>query len=94
VGFGAKRDYSDLLVFNEDNKEINGLLHVHLPEGPTAHYRLSNLRLGRDIKVGGWAAVGGCSWCLCLSHKPALGRGCVCVWGGGGCHFSIHVYPM
>eukprot|EP00882_Tetradesmus_deserticola_P023221 GHRQ01025266.1.p1 GENE.GHRQ01025266.1~~GHRQ01025266.1.p1 ORF type:complete len:255 (+),score=124.50 GHRQ01025266.1:23-766(+) len=51
VGFAAGRDYSDLLVFNEDRKEVNGLLHVHLPDGPTAHYRLSSLVLGQDIRV-------------------------------------------
>jgi hypothetical protein len=44
-----------LLVFNEDRKEVNGLLHVHLPDGPTAHYRISSLVLGQDIKV--WTAV-------------------------------------
>jgi ribosome production factor 1 len=38
-------------VFNEDRKGINGLLLVHLPDGPTAHFKISNLVLGRDIKV-------------------------------------------
>jgi ribosome production factor 1 len=49
-------------VFNEDRKGVNGLLHVHLPDGPTAHYRLSNLVLGRDIKGHGRATA----------HKPEL----------------------
>lgn len=40
-------------VFNEDRKQINGLLLVHLPDGPTARFRLSNLVLSDDIKVGG-----------------------------------------
>eukprot|EP00879_Flechtneria_rotunda_P027218 GHRR01029119.1.p2 GENE.GHRR01029119.1~~GHRR01029119.1.p2 ORF type:complete len:101 (-),score=26.28 GHRR01029119.1:512-814(-) len=51
VQFAANRDFSDLLVFNEDRKEVNGVLHVHLPDGPTAHYRISNMVLGKDIKV-------------------------------------------
>jgi ribosome production factor 1 len=51
VQFAAARDYTDVMVFNEDRKEVNGLLLVHLPDGPTAHFRLSNLKLGRDIKV-------------------------------------------
>jgi ribosome production factor 1 len=55
VAFASGRDYSDLLVFNEDRKEVNGLLHVHLPDGPTAHYRISSLVLGQDIKV--WTTV-------------------------------------
>jgi ribosome production factor 1 len=38
-------------VFNEDRKSINGMLLVHLPDGPTAQFRLSNLVLSKDIKV-------------------------------------------
>jgi hypothetical protein len=37
--FCTNRDYTDVLVFNEDRKEINGMLHIHLPDGPTAQYR-------------------------------------------------------
>ena len=33
------------------HSQINGMLLVHLPDGPTAHFRLSNLTLGKDIKV-------------------------------------------
>jgi len=38
-------------VFNEDRKQINGLLLVHLPDGPTAQFRMSNLVMSADIKV-------------------------------------------
>lgn len=31
--------------------QVNAVLHVHLPDGPTAHYKLTNLVLGKDIKV-------------------------------------------
>ena len=58
VQFAAARDYTDVMVFNEDRKEVNGLLLVHLPDGPTAHFRLSNLKLGRDIKVSGSWNIG------------------------------------
>ena len=51
VKYASNREFTDLLVFNEDRKKVNGLLHVHLPDGPTAHYKLSNLVLSRDIKV-------------------------------------------
>ncbi|KIZ05564.1 Ribosome production factor 1, partial [Monoraphidium neglectum] len=50
VKFASNRDFTDLIVFNEDRKGINGLLLVHLPDGPTAHFKISNLVLGRDIK--------------------------------------------
>ena len=41
------------MVFNEDRKNINGMLLIHLPDGPTAQFRLSNLVLSKDIKVRG-----------------------------------------
>lgn len=39
------------IVLNEDRKSLNGLLLIHLPDGPCAQFRLSNLKLGKDIKV-------------------------------------------
>lgn len=51
IEYAGKRGYTDLMVFNEDRKEVNGLLVVHLPGGPTAHFKLSKLVLGTDIKV-------------------------------------------
>lgn len=62
VTFASNREYTDLIVFNEDRKTINGMLHVHLPDGPSAMYKLSNLVLGRDIKNHGRAT----------SHKAEL----------------------
>lgn len=64
VQFASNRDYTDLVVLNEDRKGINGLLLVHLPDGPTAHFKLSNLVLGKQIKVCvvcvWWGAWGRC----------------------------------
>ena len=30
----SNRDFSDLIVINEDKKKVNGLTFIHLPEGP------------------------------------------------------------
>ncbi len=49
--YATNRGFTDLMVFNEDRKSVNGLLLIHLPEGPTAHFKLSNLVLSKDIKV-------------------------------------------
>ena len=49
--FASNRGFTNLIVLNENRKEVNGLLLVHLPHGPTAHFRLSNLKLSREIKV-------------------------------------------
>lgn len=45
------RDFTDVLVVNEDRKVPNGLLLIHLPEGPTAHFKLTSFIRGYDIKV-------------------------------------------
>lgn len=60
--YATNRDFTDVIVFNEDRKSINGMLLVHLPGGPTAHFKLSNLRLTKDIKHHGRAS----------SHRPEL----------------------
>eukprot|EP00798_Chlamydomonas_sp_ICE-L_P012221 gene12221-15352_t len=62
VKYADNREYTDILVFNEDRKDINGMLLIHLPDGPTAQFRLSNLKLGADIKGHGRAT----------KHKPEL----------------------
>eukprot|EP00461_Guttulinopsis_vulgaris_P002515 UN02516 len=36
--------FTDIIVINEDNKEINGMTVCHLPEGPTAYFQLRNVR--------------------------------------------------
>ena len=46
-----ERDYTDVLVINEDRKVPNGLLIIHLPDGPTAHFKLTSFRRGYDIKA-------------------------------------------
>ena len=60
VTHATKRGFTDLLVFNENKKfshgaRVNGLLHVHLPEGPTCLYRLSSLVLTKKIRNHGRA---------------------------------------
>mmetsp|Transcript_6379 Transcript_6379/g.17852 ORF Transcript_6379/g.17852 Transcript_6379/m.17852 type:complete len:365 (-) Transcript_6379:419-1513(-) len=62
VKFADSRGFSDVVVINENRKKVNGLLVTHLPDGPTAHFRLSNLKLSEDIPNCGRAT----------SHKPEL----------------------
>jgi len=47
------RDFTDLIVINEDRKKPNGLIHCHLPNGPTAHYKISNVKFTKEIKGSG-----------------------------------------
>jgi hypothetical protein len=57
------------------------MLLVHLPDGPTARFRLSSLVLGKDIKVGGKGGkrTHGCWQRGCLAvHHPAAQQECIC----------------
>lgn len=46
----ANRGFTDIVVINEDNRNPNGLVVSHLPEGPTAHFRLSNVKITKDLR--------------------------------------------
>merc|ERR1712226_520410 len=39
------RDFTSIIVVNDDRGQPNGLLISHLPEGPTALFRLTNAKL-------------------------------------------------
>lgn len=58
----VEREYTDMLVVNEDRKLPNGLLVVHLPEGPTAHFKVTNFKRGYDIRVSSCNHGNGVSW--------------------------------
>jgi len=62
VDYAVKRDYTDILVVNEDRKTPNGITFVHLPEGPTFLFKLTSLQLRKDIEGSGRPT----------SHKPEL----------------------
>eukprot|EP00095_Tigriopus_kingsejongensis_P001893 maker-scaffold287_size221780-snap-gene-0.22 protein:Tk01893 transcript:maker-scaffold287_size221780-snap-gene-0.22-mRNA-1 annotation:"ribosome production factor 1" len=42
--------FTDVIVVNEDKRMPNGMIVSHLPDGPTAHFRLSNVKIAKDIK--------------------------------------------
>ncbi|XP_055642114.1 probable ribosome production factor 1 [Toxorhynchites rutilus septentrionalis] len=45
-----REEFTDIVVINENNKKPEGLLVIHLPEGPTAHFKLSNFKSLKDLK--------------------------------------------
>merc|ERR1711997_1004879 len=55
--------YTDIVVINEDNRSPNGLLISHLPDGPTAHFKLSNIKITKDIRR---------SWREITAHRPEV----------------------
>ena len=46
----VENKYTDVIVINEDNRVPNGLLLSHLPDGPTAHFKLSNVKISKEIR--------------------------------------------
>lgn len=45
-----REGYTDVIIINENRKQVNGLLLIHLPGGPTAHFKVSDVKLTTDIK--------------------------------------------
>lgn len=45
-----REEFTDMVIIHEDNKEPNGLLLIHLPDGPTAHFKLSNVKLTNELR--------------------------------------------
>lgn len=46
----VKEGYTDILIVNENRKEPDGLLVIHLPDGPTAHFKVSNVRITTELR--------------------------------------------
>lgn len=46
----ASKGFTDLIVVSEDHKAVNGLWLIHLPGGPTAHFKLSSLKVRRPLR--------------------------------------------
>jgi Brix domain len=78
VQYASNRGFTDLMVFNENRKSINGLVLVHLPDGPSAHFKVSNVVLSNDIKVRGmlFSQTSVCASAFALGPSPIRG----CVW--------------
>ncbi|KAI6023584.1 anticodon-binding protein [Pisolithus microcarpus] len=49
VGWAARRGYKHMLVVNEDMKKPNAITFIHLPNGPTAYFKLSSVELTKQI---------------------------------------------
>jgi ribosome production factor 1 len=43
------KDYTDIMVFRENRKKLAEVIFIHLPVGPTAIFKLTSLRLRKEI---------------------------------------------
>jgi len=55
--------YSDIMIINENNRMPNGLVVTHLPDGPTAHFKLSNVKVTKEIRR---------DWREISDHRPEI----------------------
>ncbi|KAJ6539737.1 anticodon-binding protein [Mycena capillaripes] len=49
AGWAAGRGYKHMCVVNEDSKKPNAITLIHLPDGPTAYFRLTSVELTKQI---------------------------------------------
>jgi ribosome production factor 1 len=47
------KGFTDLLIVHENNKMPNGIVLCHLPEGPTAYFKINSLKFTKHIKGAG-----------------------------------------
>lgn len=58
-----ERNYTDIIIVNEDRRKPNGVVICHLPNGPTAHFKLSNVKTSKEIDK---------DWRRITSHRPEV----------------------
>jgi ribosome production factor 1 len=49
IEWGKAEEFTDLLVIYEKSGTPHTLIHTHLPEGPTATYRISSIKMRHEI---------------------------------------------
>ncbi|KAL8150870.1 hypothetical protein V2J09_020678 [Rumex salicifolius] len=62
VEYAKKKDFTSIVVVHTNRREPDGLLVIPLPDGPTAHFKLTSLVLRKEIKNHGNPT----------SHEPEL----------------------
>ncbi|CAD5213170.1 unnamed protein product [Bursaphelenchus okinawaensis] len=45
-----EREFTDVVIVHEDRKKPTALMICHLPEGPTAYFKINSLKFSKDIK--------------------------------------------
>ncbi|EDK46285.1 ribosome production factor 1 [Lodderomyces elongisporus NRRL YB-4239] len=53
--FCSNREYTTLIIINEDKKKVNGMTLINLPEGPTFYFSITSIVDGKRIKGHGRA---------------------------------------
>lgn len=59
----SEKGFTDIMLFHEKAKVVQGVYICHLPKGPTSYWKLTRLKLGQEIKGGATCNA---------SHNPEL----------------------
>lgn len=51
--YSINRDYTDLILVNDNRDTVTDVIISHLPKGPTAHFTVMDLVMPREIKGAG-----------------------------------------
>ncbi len=55
--------FTNIVIVNEDNRIPNGMVISRLPDGPTAHFKLSNVKIVRELNK---------DWRKISAHRPEV----------------------
>lgn len=47
--YSNNRDFTDIMVWRENRKKVDELILMHLPKGPTAIFKVTNIKLNEEI---------------------------------------------
>jgi len=50
--YAGNKGFTDIMLFHEKAKVIQGVYLSHLPKGPTSYWRITRMKLGQEIKKG------------------------------------------
>ncbi|KAH7698287.1 Brix domain containing protein [Aphelenchoides avenae] len=68
-----EREFTDLLIVHEDKKMPNGIVLCHLPEGPTAYFKINSLQFTKEIRGAG-ESTGHCPEVVLNNFNTRLGH--------------------
>lgn len=60
--YASAENFTDVLIVKEDKKKLSSLIHAHLPDGPTAIYKISSFVPTENIRGHG----------RCTGHEPEV----------------------
>lgn len=49
IEFSRNRGYTDIMLVNDSRREPNAVTFIHLPDGPTAHFKLTSVTRAKDV---------------------------------------------